>query len=175
MNKPVSITKEYAVTLIGEKYGISPEYPWLAHPNYAVFRHGDNKKWFAVLMQVAGDSIGIDHLSSTFIINLKCDPLSIGSFLKEDGILPSFHMNHQNWVSVLLDGSVDPDLFAALLDMSFSSTASGRRKHQNKSGICEWIIPANPKYYDIVGAFEHNSEINWKQSSNVKPGDILYM
>ena len=174
MNK-CSITKEYALNIIEEKYGILPEYPWISHPNYAVFRHSDNKKWFAVLMQVPADRLRLNIEGNVFIINFKCDPLAIGSFLKEDGVFPSFHMNHQNWVSVLLDGTVDPDLFGTLLDMSFSSTASNRRKRQNKSGICEWIIPANPKYYDIVGAFEQNSEITWKQSSNVRPGDILYM
>ncbi len=27
----------------------------------------------------------------------------------------------------------------------------------------EWIIPANPKYYDIEHAFDDTDEINWKQ------------
>ena len=27
----------------------------------------------------------------------------------------------------------------------------------------EWIIPANPKYYDIQAAFRTSKEIDWKQ------------
>ena len=35
----------------------------------------------------------------------------------------------------------------------------------------EWIIPANPKYYDIVGAFKVADEIDWKQGAGIKKGD----
>lgn len=38
-----------------------------------------------------------------------------------------------------------------------------------------WIVPANPKYFDIIKAFEENNEIIWKQSSNIKKGDIVFM
>lgn len=38
-----------------------------------------------------------------------------------------------------------------------------------------WIVPANPKYFDILQAFNENNEIIWKQSSNIKKGDIAYM
>jgi len=39
----------------------------------------------------------------------------------------------------------------------------------------KWIVPANPKYFDIIQAFEENDEIIWKQSSNIKKGDIAFM
>ena len=38
-----------------------------------------------------------------------------------------------------------------------------------------WIIPANPKFYDVVGDFKKRNIIEWKQSSNVHIGDIVYM
>lgn len=38
-----------------------------------------------------------------------------------------------------------------------------------------WIVPANPKYFDIIQAFKKNNEIIWKQSSNIKKGDIAFM
>ena len=38
-----------------------------------------------------------------------------------------------------------------------------------------WIVPANPKYFDIIQAFKKNNEIIWKQSSNIKKGDIVFM
>ncbi len=37
-----------------------------------------------------------------------------------------------------------------------------------------WLIPANPKYYDIANAFNDTNEIIWKQSNNIKVGDIVY-
>ena len=33
-----------------------------------------------------------------------------------------------------------------------------------------WIIPCNVKDYDVIGAFNKLSEIDWKQSNNMKCG-----
>ena len=35
-----------------ETYGCEPEYPWLRFPGYAVYRHSENRKWFAVVMDL---------------------------------------------------------------------------------------------------------------------------
>lgn len=37
---------------IQENYGIEPDYPWIEYPDYEVFRHDGNKKWFALVMGV---------------------------------------------------------------------------------------------------------------------------
>ena len=173
--KKTTVTKEYAVEYIKEQYGTEPEFTWVTHPNYAVFRHSDNKKWFGLMADVEPGTFGLNGKERVFVINLKCDPLMTGSIIKEKGIFRAYHMNKANWISVLLNGTVNPELFRSLLEMSFSSTASNRRKHQTKAGKVEWIVPANPKYFDIVGAFEKDDIIIWKQSSNIRPGDIVYM
>ena len=42
--------------------------------------------------------------------------------------------------------------------------------------MADWIIPCNPKYYDIIGAFDKLSKIDWKQSSkNIAVDDIVYI
>ena len=42
--------------------------------------------------------------------------------------------------------------------------------------MADWIIPCNPKYYDVVGAFSNLSRINWKQSAkNIDVNDIVYI
>ena len=38
-----------------------------------------------------------------------------------------------------------------------------------------WIIPCNPKYYDIVAAFENLDVIEWSQSTNTTVGDTVYI
>ena len=38
-----------------------------------------------------------------------------------------------------------------------------------------WLIPANPKYYDLEKAFAENDIILWKQSNSVIVGDIIYI
>ena len=66
------------------------------------------------------------------------------------------------------DDSLSDEEVFSLIKESYSYTV----KNSNPG---EWIVPANPKYYDIESAFKHNKIINWKQSSDVKIGDIVYI
>ena len=43
---------------IKKKYKVQPEYPWRRYDSNAVFRHADNNKWFALVMDVQGDKVG---------------------------------------------------------------------------------------------------------------------
>lgn len=46
---------------ISRQYGVSAEYPWAVSPENAVFRHRENKKWFALLLRgMPGYSAGMD-------------------------------------------------------------------------------------------------------------------
>ena len=38
-----------------------------------------------------------------------------------------------------------------------------------------WVIPCNPKYYDIVGAFSEFDVIEWSQTTNTTVGDTVYV
>ena len=39
----------------------------------------------------------------------------------------------------------------------------------------KWIIPCNPNYYDVFGAFNEFDKINWKQSIDIQIGDTVYI
>ena len=39
----------------------------------------------------------------------------------------------------------------------------------------EWIVPANPKYYDHVSSFDKNGVIDWTQNARYQIGDIVYL
>lgn len=39
----------------------------------------------------------------------------------------------------------------------------------------EWIVPANPKCFDVIGHLEKEKRIEWKQSSAIHEGDIVYI
>ena len=60
------------------------------------------------------------------------------------------------------------------LDESYLATASKETKHRMRPPK-EWLIPANPKYYDVEAAFLKSDEINWKQGSGIKAGDTVFM
>ena len=42
---------------IYKKYRTLPDYPWRRYDSNAVFRHADNRKWFALVMDVQGDNL----------------------------------------------------------------------------------------------------------------------
>lgn len=166
--------KENLLQYAAKQYGTKPECLWLSKPNYAVLRHNDNRKWYAVLMDVPREKLGLSGEDPIDILDVKCDPLLAGSLRMEAGILPAYHMNRDNWITVLLDGTVDPDRLQFLLDQSYTLTAS-RREKARQQGPCSWLIPANPALYDVEQDFRATGTILWKQRSHIQVGDTVYL
>lgn len=108
---------------IMETYNAEADYPWRKSPNYAVFRHCSNRKWFALIMDVPKNKLGLQGEGLLDVINLKCNPILIGSLREEPGFLPAYHMSKDNWITVALDGSAPDDKIKMLLDMSYQATA----------------------------------------------------
>ncbi len=160
---------------IEKEYDITPEYPWPKYNGNAVYRHKDNKKWFALIMDVGRDKLGLSGQGILSVVNLKIDDMFLRDMLiKEDGIMPAYHMNKQHWITVLLDGTVPAEKVKNLVDISYNATASKRRKKKTREPK-EWIIPANPKFYDVEAAFKKNRIITWKQGAGINQGDTVYM
>ena len=118
---------------IAEAYSTVPDFPWESTPDAAVYRHENNRKWFALVMTIPKARLGIRSDGMIDIVNLKCDPLLVGSLRSEPGIFPAYHMNKDKWISVALDGSADDEQIKMLLDMSFELTAVIiQRRHKEK-------------------------------------------
>lgn len=109
-----------------EQYGTEPDFPW-ADEN-AVLRHAGNKKWYALIMKVARDKVGLPEKGMVNILNVKCDPILIGSYRSQKGFAPAYHMNKSQWLTILLDGSAPEQDIKTLLDMSYELTRPKRRK-----------------------------------------------
>ena len=108
MNQP-STLKERILQYAQVHLGAEPEHLWAKFPRYAVLRHSENAKWFAVFLEFPGTRLGLERPESVDILDVKCGPLLAGSLLGVPGILPAYHMNKSNWVTLLLDGSL-PEL-----------------------------------------------------------------
>lgn len=113
---------------IQDRYGAEPEHLWARYPDYMVFRQSASKKWFAAVLNVPKDKLGLSGEGSAIILDIKCDPRMIGSLLSEPGFLPAYHMSKSTWITVLLDGSVPDDKIFPLLELSYDSVAPGQRK-----------------------------------------------
>ena len=167
--------REYIFTYIKKKYKTTPEYPWAKDNTSAVFRHSDNKKWFALAMCVDRDKLGLSGEGYVDALNLKIDDMMLRDVLiQEQGIFPAYHMNKEHWITVLLNGTVEKDKVCDLIDISYAATASKKKKEKIRPPK-EWIIPANPKFYDIIHAFDKAEVIDWKQGSGIKTGDTVFL
>lgn len=113
---------------IAEFYGVLPEYPWIKYSEYAVYRHKDNQKWFAVIMDIPRQKLGLSGDEMTCVVNLKCDPILIGSLLRDEGIYPAYHMNKSYWISVEINEKTDEEKLRWLMDISFDLTARKIKK-----------------------------------------------
>ena len=86
---------------IKKKYKTSPEYLWRKYPGYAVFRHEDNHKWFALAADVAGEKVGRPDAGSVDVVNLKVDDLFFRDMLiQKPGIMPAAAIGRP-WISTL--------------------------------------------------------------------------
>ena len=157
-----------------EQYGTRPEHLWLSLPGYEVLRHEDNRKWYALFMDVPREKLGMEGGGIADVLEVKCDPVWGGTLRQEPGILPAYHMHRENWITVLLDGTVDCKQVFFLLDQSFLLTAS-KEEQARRQGPKNWLVPANPKYFDLEQAFQESDTVLWKQSSRVRVGDTVYL
>ena len=157
---------------IKEQWGDLPDYPFAKLPTYGAFRHPANQKWYALVTQVKrGQLDGSSDQELVEIVNLKVDSREIAELLSQSGLYPAYHMSKKTWVSVLLDETVDDSAIFALLEKS--RYLVGPKSYKAEQGPDYWVIPANPKVYDIDTEFAENKKVYWPQKSTIQTGDIV--
>ena len=122
------ITREEIFQYAEERYGSQPEYLWARTPRSCVLRHPVNQKWYAAVLEVSPKALGLEGDGMMDILDIKCDPLLMGSLLLSPGFLPGYHMNKKHWITVLLDGTVPKAEIFGLLDMSYDLTKPKMKK-----------------------------------------------
>jgi len=115
--------RETLFRYIQEQYNAEPEYLWDKLPYYAVLRHQDGDKWFALVMNVSGAKLGLIDEAEVDVLEVKVRPEHIGSLRKKEGILPGYHMNKEHWISVLLSGPLSAKEIHGLLAESYALTS----------------------------------------------------
>lgn len=130
MMQMMCATRENIAEYIEKEFGDRAEFMFRDSPDTGVFRHGGNKKWYAVLMKVGYAKLGLGKEGAADIINLKCDPVLAFQLVDGIRIFPAYHMNKVHWISVLLDGSEEYAEACSLVSLShrLTSTASVRQK-----------------------------------------------
>ncbi len=166
------------VRYIRDKYDDKLEFPWSgANEGCGIFRHQHNQKWYGLIMRIPLSKLEKDEADKekqVDVLNLKIDPEQGERLHSEKGIYPAWHMNHKSWISVRLDEVVADERIHALLADSYALTdqrTHGRKGNEKKI----WIVPAHPKYYDVISDFNANDYSDWKQGKGIEVGDIVYL
>ena len=55
--------------------------------------------FFALTMRIPYRTLGISKDDDVDILNIKCDPILIGSLRGRPGFLPAYHMNKDKWIT----------------------------------------------------------------------------
>ena len=125
------MTRQELLNHIADTYGITPDYPFEGDFTTAVCRHGDNRKWFAILMEIPRSRLGLAGEGTLNVVNLKISPEMLPSLLQERGVFPAYHMSKTHWVTVALDGAevcASDEMAEFLTEVSFTLTAKRTNK-----------------------------------------------
>lgn len=101
-------------------YGTAPDYPW--NDWNCVLRHKHNNKWYALVVELNEKKLGLTGDRIVDVLNIKCDPLLIGSLRMKPGFFPAYHMNKDKWISIIMDGTVPSEEIKSLIELSYQLT-----------------------------------------------------
>ena len=122
------MTKQSFLSYCLTTYNTSPDYLFDEDFETAVLRHGENRKWYEIVMKVSRRKFGFDSDEVIDGVNLKLPTEMFGSFGTADGTYPAYHMNKLHWISVLLPDTRE-DVVRFLVNVSFEATKD-KRKHR---------------------------------------------
>ena len=125
------MTREEFFELCLNIYETQPDYPFENDFETAVFRHRENRKWYALSMRVPRSKFGVQTNEAVDVVNLKLPLELFGFYDSSKGVYPAYHMNKLHWVSVLLPDASD-DLIRFLTKMSFEATKEKKKRRKER-------------------------------------------
>ena len=103
--------------LIEDKYQVKPEYLWDTDPGFGVFRNKHSNKWFGIIMNIKKNKITGNEEVEIEVLNVMLKDKT-SDYLEANGIYKAYHMNKRNWVSIILDDTLDDKTIMELIDIS---------------------------------------------------------
>lgn len=116
--KSNTLSRDDIFAFARREYKTIPEYLWARTPNFAVLRRNDNKKWYAIIMDLPRHTMKLSGNGTVDVINVKCDSILIG-MLMGGPYRPAWHMNKSTWISIILDDTAPRDEVLALIRQSY--------------------------------------------------------
>lgn len=114
------------IQYVQEEYGCELEFLW--QDENAVWRNPTNRKWFGVILKAKGERLGLKTDEDVAALDLRFEKGMARELVRSfgAGILPGYHMNKNNWITVVLDYGVATEEILGLIDQSYRIVAEGR-------------------------------------------------
>ena len=130
MGDTMATMREQLDAYVKDKYRIDPEVLPFAHEDYEIYRHQDTGKWFAVFIVKDRQKLGLPGAGSAEIVCFKLRDVMLGDFISQQpGYLRGYSASNWNWISAVLDGTVQFTDICHWINESFKATDS---KSKNK-------------------------------------------
>lgn len=125
--------------MIFSNYGAKPEFLWKVFPEYAIFRHAENRKWFGLLMNVSPEKLiekippdqarmpeAVRTMAKIHVLGLKMPQTEIPAIYETTGIYPGYPRNVGGWISVVLEELLPDFAIMDLVAKSYKVTSKKR-------------------------------------------------
>lgn len=110
------------IAYVNETYQNQLEFLWEKFPNNAVFRCKDGGKWYAAILTVSTEKLGLEKSGMVEIIVLRALPNEITELVDGKKYFPGYHMNKKHWYAICLDSSVSTQEICSRIETSYSLT-----------------------------------------------------
>lgn len=107
------------INYVRAKYGDELEFLWQKFPDNAVWRRKDNKKWHGALLIIPKRKLDARSNEMVEIIDLRIKPEQVKSTIDNKNYFAGWHMNKNNWFTIILDGSVPTKEICQRIDESY--------------------------------------------------------
>jgi len=109
-------------------YGDVPLFMWEKFAGYGVFKIQNSGKWYAFIGNLDFSKLDKNRTGEVEIINLKADAEQISLLTVQRGFYPAYHMNKKNWITIVLDETIDDEVILSLIDDSRYLVTKNKKK-----------------------------------------------
>lgn len=107
------------INYVKAKYDNDLEFLWKKSPKNAIWRNQNNRKWYGAVLVISKDKLKIESNEMVEILDLRYKKNDIKNIIDNYKIFPGYHMNKDNWITIILDGRVELEEIYQLIDNSY--------------------------------------------------------
>lgn len=107
------------INYVKAKYDNDLEFLWKKSPKNAIWRNQNNRKWYGAVLVISKDKLKIESNEMVEILDVRYQKNDIKNIIDNYKIFPGYHMNKDNWITIILDGRVELEEIYQLIDNSY--------------------------------------------------------